>query len=133
MSIDIALHICLLLGGCAMIGAGVYIVLRCKRLRSTGLVREAVVCREGGGEAPGNGTTVLEYHTAQGKFQVRTRYFCGGLFFPFEAGDTVRIFYDSDDFRRFYVDGDRLPGLLSVLFIGLGLVMLQVLIVLHLF
>ena len=127
----IVVHICLLLGGCAMIGAGLYIVRRCKKLRQTGLIREAVVCREQV-SPPGNAQPVLEYHTAQGVFRLKSRYFGNSFLFPFEDGDTVRIFYDSDNFRRFHVEGDRVPAFLALLFIGLGLIALQVLMVLHL-
>ena len=131
---------CLMAGGTGFVGLGLYVILRCKKLKQTGLVREAVVNHPGrvfaraeyGGPAPAIATgPVLEYFTAQGKYQLKSRLFSSGLFFPFKDGDTVRIFYDTANFQRFYVEGDRVPALLAALFIGLGLVMLQGAVILH--
>ena len=112
------LNACLLLCGAGFIGMGLYIILRCRKLRQHGLVREAVVvCPQGRsrGCAP-----TLEYITANGTHQVRSRFPWFRLLFPFEEGDSVRIFYDQSNFKRFYIEGDRVPALLALLMLALG-------------
>lgn len=117
-NINLLLHAGLLLCGAGFIGMGLYIILRCRKLRQHGLVREAVVVFSQGrskGAAP-----TLEYITANGAHQVRSRFPRLRPLFPFKEGDSVRIFYDQSNFKRFYIEGDRVPTLLALLMLLLG-------------
>lgn len=123
--INLLLNICMFLCGVGLVGAGAYIIQRGRKLRQYGLVREAVVVRF---DPQSSRTTapVLEYMTASGLHQVKSRFSGNRFFFPFNQGDTVRIFYDQANFKRFYIEGDRVPAFLAALMIALGIITLQV-------
>lgn len=128
--INLLLNICMFLCSVGFLGAGAYIIKRGRNLRQYGLVREAAVVRfdlQNKSMAP-----VLEYLTASGLQQVKSRFSGSRFFFPFNEGETVRIFYDQANFKRFHIEGDRVPAFLAGIMITLGIVAVQVMVAMNL-
>ena len=51
---------------------------------------------------------ILEYQTESGKVTVKNKTSSSKIFFPFNEGDTINIYYDSKNVKRYRFEKDRI-------------------------
>ena len=64
----------------------------------------------------------IEYQTVDGKIEVKKIMSSSKIFYPFNEGDQVNIYYDKNDLKRYRFENNRIWNFLIMMLFAFGIV-----------